>query len=112
MIVDLLKKNRSYRRFDTTRDISRELLLSFVESVRYTASGANLQRLRFTVINEKNALLDTSTAFFWGEFFQKRLKRTDKLGFNGENFLEKSSPVVANGNYIPHLKNFQKWLKE
>ncbi|MBO5009962.1 MAG: nitroreductase family protein [Clostridia bacterium] len=58
MIVDLLKKNRSYRRFDTTRDISRELLLSFVESVRYTASGANLQRLRFTVINEKNACDD------------------------------------------------------
>ncbi len=55
MILDLLKKNRSYRRFDSTREISRELLVSFVESVRYTASGANLQRLRFTVVNEKNA---------------------------------------------------------
>lgn len=55
MILDLLKKNRSYRRFDATRKISRELLLSFVESARYTASAANLQRLRFTVINDKNA---------------------------------------------------------
>ena len=26
--------------------------------------------------------------------------------------MEKSSPVVANGNYIPHLKNFQKGVKK
>lgn len=58
MIVELLKKNRSYRRFDVTREISRELLISFVESARYTASAANLQRLRFTVVNEKNACDD------------------------------------------------------
>lgn len=55
MISELIKKNRSYRRFDSSKKISRELLVSFVESARYVASGANRQRLRFTVIDEKNA---------------------------------------------------------
>lgn len=53
MILDLLKKNRSYRRFDSSKLIPYELLYSFVECARYTASGANLQRLRFTLINDK-----------------------------------------------------------
>ncbi len=55
MIAELVKKNRSYRRFDASRKIPRDLLISFVESARYVASGANRQRLRFTVIDEKNA---------------------------------------------------------
>lgn len=54
MILELIKKNRSYRRYDSSRPLSRELLTSFVESARYVASGANLQRLRFTVINDKD----------------------------------------------------------
>lgn len=55
MVFELIKKNRSYRRFDASRELSRELLVRFVASARFVASGANLQRLRFTVINEKNA---------------------------------------------------------
>ena len=52
MILELLKKNRSYRRFDNSKKIPYELLYTFAESARYTASGANLQRLRFTLIND------------------------------------------------------------
>ena len=55
MISELIKKNRSYRRFDSSKKISHDLLLTFVESARYVASGANLQRLRLTVIDEKDA---------------------------------------------------------
>ena len=51
MILDLIKKNRSYRRYDASKGISRELIVSCVESARYVASAANRQRLRFTVIN-------------------------------------------------------------
>ena len=53
MISELIKKNRSYRRYDASREISRELLVSFVENARFVASAANLQRLRFTVVNDK-----------------------------------------------------------
>ena len=52
-MLELIKKNRSYRRFDSSRPLSRELVCSFVEGARYVASAANLQRLRFTVVCEK-----------------------------------------------------------
>ncbi|MBQ8320842.1 MAG: nitroreductase family protein [Clostridia bacterium] len=55
MVFELIKKNRSYRRFDASHELSYELLTSFIESARFTPSGANLQRLRFTIVNEKLA---------------------------------------------------------
>jgi nitroreductase len=55
MISELIKKNRSYRRYDASREISREQLLSFVENARFVASAANLQRLRFTAVNDKES---------------------------------------------------------
>ena len=51
MILDLIKKNRSYRRYDASKAISRDMLVSFVESARFVASAANRQRLRFTIVN-------------------------------------------------------------
>ena len=53
MMLELIKKNRSYRRFDASRELSRDALVSFVESARYVPSGANLQRLRFTIVSDK-----------------------------------------------------------
>lgn len=53
MVSELIKANRSYRRFDASKGISNESLISFIESARFVASGANLQRLRFTFVNEK-----------------------------------------------------------
>ena len=58
MILELLKKNRSYRRFDSSKKIPHDLLYSFAECARYTASGANLQRLRFTLINDEKECED------------------------------------------------------
>ena len=53
MIYNLIEKCRSYRRFDTAKKISRETLVSFIKSARVTASGANLQKLRFSIFNDK-----------------------------------------------------------
>ncbi|HIJ55007.1 MAG TPA: nitroreductase family protein [Deltaproteobacteria bacterium] len=44
---ELVKKNRSYRRFDQSHSISKETLLELVEMARYCASGGNRQSLRF-----------------------------------------------------------------
>ena len=52
MLIDLLKKSRSYRRFDATRRIDDMALRSFIEGARYTPSGANLQKLRFVCITD------------------------------------------------------------
>lgn len=60
MIYNLIEKCRSYRRFDATKMISRETLVEFVKSARVTASGANLQKLRYSLFTE---LKDTDKIF-------------------------------------------------
>ena len=56
MIYDIIEKCRSYRRFDQSKKISKETLISFVKSARVTASAANLQKLRYSLFTEKNDL--------------------------------------------------------
>lgn len=51
MIRDLIIKNRSYRRFDTSKKISHELLIKWVELARFSASGRNMQSLKFAICN-------------------------------------------------------------
>lgn len=53
-ILDLAKKNRSYRGFNENRRISREELVSMVECARYCASSINIQPLRFHLAWEKD----------------------------------------------------------
>ena len=47
MLADLVKKNRSYRRFDESVAISEETLRGLVELARYSATGGNQQPLKF-----------------------------------------------------------------
>ena len=53
MLYDLQKKCRSYRRFDVTKRISRDELVSFVECARLTPSAGNLQRLRYKLVTDE-----------------------------------------------------------
>jgi nitroreductase len=46
-IKELVHKNRSYRRFDQTHVIKRDLLVSFVDLARMSPFGGNVQSLRF-----------------------------------------------------------------
>lgn len=49
---DLVIKNRSYRRFDESHTISRELLVELVSLARCTASAANRQPLKYILSTE------------------------------------------------------------
>ena len=49
MILDLISKSRSYRRFDHNRAISRAELEALIEAARLSPSAANLQNLRFFI---------------------------------------------------------------
>lgn len=53
MIKDTIKKNRSYRRFYAERPIDTDTLVSIVDESRLCPSGANRQRLRVAIINDK-----------------------------------------------------------
>jgi nitroreductase len=57
MIEELIRQNRSFRRFHQDQHISRETLLSLVNLARLSASAANLQPLKYVLSYdpEKNA---------------------------------------------------------
>ena len=59
MIKDLILKNRSYRRFFQEVSIERQTLRELVDLARLSASGANLQPLKYILScePEKNALI-------------------------------------------------------
>ena len=47
MLIDLVRKNRSYRGYDRRRKLSREELVKLVEAARLCPSSVNLQPLRY-----------------------------------------------------------------
>ncbi len=53
MISELIKKTRSYRRFDTSREVKLAELREMIEGARCSASAANRQRIRFALVNDK-----------------------------------------------------------
>lgn len=50
MLRDIVIANRSYRNFDENVKIGREELNRLVDLTRYTASGANLQPLKYGIV--------------------------------------------------------------
>lgn len=48
---ELLQRDRSVRRFDASRTIGRDTLLSLVELTRYCASSQNMQPLRYVIVD-------------------------------------------------------------
>ena len=50
---ELIKKTRSYRRFDSERSISLEEIREMIESARCSGSASNRQRIRFMLVNDK-----------------------------------------------------------
>ncbi len=65
MLKDLVLKNRSYRRFYQDRPISRETLTELVDLARFSATGSNMQPLRFILSAdaEKNAQIFPTLAW-------------------------------------------------
>lgn len=52
---NLLKEDRSIRRFDSSRKISTEDLEKLVELTRFCSSGRNLQPLRYKIVNGEDS---------------------------------------------------------
>jgi nitroreductase len=59
-LKDIFKITRSYRRFHQDYEVAADILTDVVENVRYSASAANLQPLKFIIVNDK----DTNAALF------------------------------------------------
>ncbi len=59
MLAELVKANRSHRRFEQDRPIAHETLKQFIDLTRYVASAQNLQPLKYILSStpEKNSLI-------------------------------------------------------
>ena len=70
MLLDLIRKNRSYRRFYQQEPVPTEALHAMVEAARLSGSGRNLQPLKFSLCNEpqKNAQIFETLA--WAGYFK------------------------------------------
>jgi len=53
MIRDLIMKNRSYRRFDSKVKITAKQLESWIELARFSASGRNMQPLKYAYSSDE-----------------------------------------------------------
>ncbi len=67
-LKDLLKGNRSYRRFDATRSISPEILHKLVGLTRYCSSARNLQPLRYRCVTSGEELDKVFPTLKWAGY--------------------------------------------
>lgn len=70
MIKDLVRRNRSYRRFYQDFLIDSKTLLDLVDLVRLTASGANKQSLRFKLINKSPETEKVFSCLAWAGYLE------------------------------------------
>lgn len=68
MFKNLIEKNRSYRRFNEERKISRETLRNLVDHARLSASAANKQPLKYILSNEAEKNNKISPALSWAGY--------------------------------------------
>ena len=53
-LIELVKNNRSYRRFDVNYEISKATLVNFIEYARIVSSARNQQSLKYKLVNTKD----------------------------------------------------------
>lgn len=70
MIKELLKKNRSYRRFYQNIRISEEELKDIVDAVRYCASGRNAQALKYAIISDEQECAKVYETLAWAGYLK------------------------------------------
>ena len=70
MIADLIKKNRSYRRFYQDRVLDIGTLIDLVDLARLSASAANLQPLRYILSVDSQKNLDIYSCLAWAAYLK------------------------------------------
>jgi len=70
MLSDLVRKNRSTRRFDQSKGVGPDTLRELVELARLSASGGNLQPLRFVLSCEAEGNAAIFTHLAWAGYLK------------------------------------------
>lgn len=67
-LIELLKRNRSYRRFDRSVRPSQEIMASWIEGLRYTASARNIQPLKYLLVTDDALCHTLSQSVVWAGY--------------------------------------------
>lgn len=70
MLTELLKKNRSYRRFFQEERIGTEELASWVANCRLCASGRNLQALKYVIVQSRESCEAVFPTLAWAGYLK------------------------------------------
>lgn len=65
---DIVLKNRSYRRFDQSQEITMSQLKKWIDLARITPSGANLQPLKYALVSGKEKCAEVFTTLKWAGY--------------------------------------------
>ena len=68
MLLALVKKARSYRRYDPTKKVLPDALRSLVEAARLTPSAGNLQRLRYLALTDPDEVSALTRGVKWAGY--------------------------------------------
>lgn len=71
MIRDLVYKNRSYRRFYENEAVGKETLAELVDLARVSATGRNLQALKFLVSNDRENNAKIFATLAWAGYLKE-----------------------------------------
>ncbi len=96
MLKDLILKNRSYRRFFQNEEIDIETLKELIELARFTATAANLQSLKFMLINNSEENEKVFSCLKWAGYLKD---------WNGPEEGEKPSAYIIVLNDIKIYQN-------
>lgn len=66
---ELIRSNRSYRRFDESRRININTLSELIELTRYCASGRNLQPLKYRIVEDADEREKVYPLLKWAGYF-------------------------------------------
>lgn len=67
-LIDLIKRNRSYRRFDESHEIPKETLIQYVNLARLSASARNQQSLKYYIANTPETNSEIFECLAWAGF--------------------------------------------
>ncbi len=67
-ILEIIRKNRSYRRFDHSCKIKTEELESMIDAARYSPSMKNLQPLKYIICNDENMCGEIFGTLAWAGY--------------------------------------------
>lgn len=71
MLSDILKKARTYRRFDQSVKLSADLLESWVGLCRYCPSGRNIQALKYAIVTNDETCRQLFPLLAWAGYLKE-----------------------------------------